>query len=83
MIPPLSYFNFFYILENCGKFVGPKGISSVIVEKGTPGLSFGKKERKVCLSMSINGWFLNQREVHLFQLKLTLDFFCGTGSLLN
>lgn len=26
---------------------GPKGISSVIVEKGTPGLSFGKKERKV------------------------------------
>lgn len=55
MIPPLSYLNFFYILENCGKFVGPKGISSVIVQKGTPGLSFGKKERKVCLSMSING----------------------------
>ena len=28
--------------------VGPKGISSLIVEKGTPGLSFGKKESKVC-----------------------------------
>ncbi|XP_078359240.1 isobutyryl-CoA dehydrogenase, mitochondrial-like [Oculina patagonica] len=26
---------------------GPKGISTVIVEKGTPGLSFGKKEKKV------------------------------------
>ena len=26
---------------------GPKGISTLVVEKGTPGLSFGKKERKV------------------------------------
>uniref|UniRef100_A0A4W6FP48 Isobutyryl-CoA dehydrogenase, mitochondrial n=1 Tax=Lates calcarifer TaxID=8187 RepID=A0A4W6FP48_LATCA len=26
---------------------GPKGISCVVVEKGTPGLSFGKKEQKV------------------------------------
>jgi alkylation response protein AidB-like acyl-CoA dehydrogenase len=26
---------------------GPKGISAVIVEKGTPGLSFGKKEKKL------------------------------------
>jgi len=26
---------------------GPKGISSIVVEKGTPGLSFGKKERKM------------------------------------
>ncbi|XP_067133668.1 isobutyryl-CoA dehydrogenase, mitochondrial-like [Centruroides vittatus] len=26
---------------------GPKGISCVLVEKGTPGLSFGKKEKKV------------------------------------
>ena len=26
---------------------GPKGISCLIVEKGTPGLSFGKKERKL------------------------------------
>nr|XP_058926624.1 isobutyryl-CoA dehydrogenase, mitochondrial isoform X3 [Kogia breviceps] len=25
---------------------GPKGISCIVVEKGTPGLSFGKKERK-------------------------------------
>jgi len=26
---------------------GPKGVSCVVVEKGTPGLSFGKKERKM------------------------------------
>ncbi|XP_074833226.1 isobutyryl-CoA dehydrogenase, mitochondrial isoform X4 [Carettochelys insculpta] len=26
---------------------GPKGISCLVLEKGTPGLSFGKKERKV------------------------------------
>ena len=26
---------------------GPKGISTIVVEKGTPGLSFGKKERKL------------------------------------
>lgn len=26
---------------------GPKGISALVVEKGTPGLSFGKKERKL------------------------------------
>jgi hypothetical protein len=26
---------------------GPKGISCLVVEKGTPGLSFGKKERKM------------------------------------
>ena len=26
---------------------GPRGISAIVVEKGTPGLSFGKKERKL------------------------------------
>lgn len=26
---------------------GPKGISCLVVAKGTPGLSFGKKEKKV------------------------------------
>src|ERR1700744_1124223 len=26
---------------------GPKGISTIVVEKGTPGFSFGKKERKM------------------------------------
>lgn len=26
---------------------GPKGVSAIVVEKGTPGLSFGKKERKL------------------------------------
>lgn len=29
---------------------GPKGISCVVVEKGTPGLGFGKKEKKVHLN---------------------------------
>ena len=27
--------------------LGPKGITCILVEKGTPGLDFGKKERKV------------------------------------
>jgi len=26
----------------------PKGISCILIEKDTPGLSFGKKEEKVC-----------------------------------
>lgn len=26
---------------------GPKGISCLVVDKGTPGLNFGKKEKKV------------------------------------
>lgn len=30
---------------------GPKGISCLVVEKGTPGLSFGKKEKKVQLAL--------------------------------
>lgn len=32
---------------------GPKGISCVVVEKGTAGLSFGKKEKKVMNIFSI------------------------------
>uniref|UniRef100_A0A4W5QG61 short-chain 2-methylacyl-CoA dehydrogenase n=1 Tax=Hucho hucho TaxID=62062 RepID=A0A4W5QG61_9TELE len=32
---------------------GPKGISCVVVEKDTPGLSFGKKEKKVAASCSL------------------------------
>ena len=32
---------------------GPKGISYILVEKGTPGLGFGKKERKVKCSLQI------------------------------
>jgi isobutyryl-CoA dehydrogenase len=27
----------------------PRGISCILIEKDTPGLSFGKKEEKVCL----------------------------------
>ncbi len=33
---------------------GPKGISCLVVEKGTPGLSFGKKEKKVMDIFSVN-----------------------------
>lgn len=33
---------------------GPKGISCLVLEKGTPGLSFGKKERKV----RVPGWLV-------------------------
>ena len=34
--------------------VGPKGISCFIVEKGTPGLSFGNKEKKVAVLVELN-----------------------------
>lgn len=40
-------FTFFYLFIFFHIFPGPKGISCVIVEKGTEGLSFGDKEKKV------------------------------------
>lgn len=60
MFPPDYYFIFFFqafisgggdtdvyvvMCRTGGK--GPKGISCLVVEKGTPGLGFGKKEKKV------------------------------------
>jgi isobutyryl-CoA dehydrogenase len=39
---------------------GPKGISTIVVEKGTPGLSFGKKERKL-------GWNSQPTAMVLFE----------------
>lgn len=42
---------------------GPKGISCMLVEKGSPGLAFGKKEKKVwCLDVRNNSslWNLNR-----------------------
>ena len=36
----------FLIMSRTGER-GPKGISCIMVEKDTPGLSFGKKEKKV------------------------------------
>lgn len=36
----------FLVMCRTGK-AGPKGISSILVEKGTPGLSFGAKEKKM------------------------------------
>lgn len=33
---------------------GPKGISCIVVEKGTPGLSFGKKEKKVSVYSTVS-----------------------------
>jgi alkylation response protein AidB-like acyl-CoA dehydrogenase len=40
--------------------VGPKGISCIVVEKGTPGLSFGKKEKKL-------GWNSQPTAMVLFE----------------
>lgn len=39
---------------------GPKGISTIVVEQGTPGLSFGKKERKL-------GWNSQPTAMVLFE----------------
>jgi alkylation response protein AidB-like acyl-CoA dehydrogenase len=39
---------------------GPKGISALVVEKGTPGLSFGKKEKKM-------GWNSQPTTAVIFQ----------------
>jgi len=39
---------------------GPKGISAIVVEKGTPGLSFGKKEKKM-------GWNSQPTTTVIFQ----------------
>ena len=36
-----------YVVDGADRRPGPKGISCLVVEKGTPGLSFGKKERKL------------------------------------
>jgi alkylation response protein AidB-like acyl-CoA dehydrogenase len=36
----------------------PKGISCILVEKDTPGLSFGKKEEKVCFDLFIEKYLM-------------------------
>jgi alkylation response protein AidB-like acyl-CoA dehydrogenase len=36
----------------------PKGISCILVEKDTPGLSFGKKEEKVCFDFFIEKYLM-------------------------
>ena len=41
-----------YILMCRTGAAGPKGVSCVLVEKDTPGLSFGKKEKKVSCKAS-------------------------------
>lgn len=45
---------------------GPKGISCLLIEKGTPGLSFGKKEKKM-------GW--NSQPTRCDKSDLLLLFF--------
>lgn len=47
------------IFASTNKAAGPKGMSAFIVEKGTPGLSYGKKEVKMGIRSSV------QREVIL------------------
>ena len=52
------------IIANTDKAAGPKGMSAFIVEKGTPGLSFGKKEIKMGIRSSV------QREVIMTECRV-------------
>ncbi|UYV75497.1 ACAD8 [Cordylochernes scorpioides] len=52
---------------------GPKGISCLVVERGTPGLIFGKKERKVKLDF----WWFGSSEVAILfgsMIRHNLDY---------
>lgn len=58
-----------YLRLSSSHLTGPKGISCVILEKDTPGLSFGAKERKVrrsdCLRPQLLGLLLaNHPSLH-------------------
>ncbi len=53
------------------KAAGPKGMSAFIVEKGTPGLSFGKKEIKMGIRSSV------QREVILTNCRVPASNLLG------
>lgn len=55
---------------------GPKGISCIVVEKGTPGLSFGKKEKKVSGYSAVS----NSRYVSLLSVRPTPTLFHRIGS---
>lgn len=55
---------------------GPKGISCLVLEKGTPGLSFGKKEKKVrelFYTLCVLEGSAGQKRAHLCLLDLTFD----------
>ena len=41
---------------------GPKGISCLVIDKGTPGLEFGKKERKVSGDLYCDVFFKNKKQ---------------------
>lgn len=43
-----------FVMCLCLGCTGPGGVSCLVVEKGTPGLSFGAQERKVCVLPSTN-----------------------------
>ena len=51
--------------------VGPRGISCIMVEKDTPGLSFGKKEKKV------------EESMNFFSASLGFVWKAGLGKLSN
>lgn len=55
---------------------GPKGISCIVVEKGTPGLSFGKKEKKVSGYSIVS----NPNDESLLSVRPTPALFHGIGS---
>uniref|UniRef100_A0A672K9U7 short-chain 2-methylacyl-CoA dehydrogenase n=1 Tax=Sinocyclocheilus grahami TaxID=75366 RepID=A0A672K9U7_SINGR len=58
---------------------GPKGISCLVVEKGTPGLSFGKKEKKVMNVFAIfYKEFQHRARVHVNSFEPTAS--CSLGA---
>lgn len=59
------------IFAATNKAAGPKGMSAFIVEKGTPGLSFGKKEVKMGIRSSV------QREVILENCRVPVANLLG------
>lgn len=59
------------IIASTNKTAGIKGMSAFIVEKGTPGLSFGKKEVKMGIRSSV------QREVIMENCRVPADNLLG------
>ena len=52
----------------------PKGISCILVEKGTPGLSFGQKEEKVCFLTSFSTSIFMERFGEIIFLLDWMEF---------
>uniref|UniRef100_A0A8P4K8I6 short-chain 2-methylacyl-CoA dehydrogenase n=1 Tax=Dicentrarchus labrax TaxID=13489 RepID=A0A8P4K8I6_DICLA len=63
---------------------GPKGISCLVVEKETPGLSFGKKEKKVefivVLAVTVLTWSKNSFSISSFHINTLPTASCSLGA---